>query len=183
MISNSYEKIIFCPAFYSGLFFSNAQETSLKGRIFDINTNKPIPNANIVIDGTDLGTFTNEMGLFAFENLKPNNYTLVCSSVGFEPYILKDVRVKYGTNNIDISLFPSLEQLEEVTFSNNRIFKRSVDSPLSKRSISATEIFRNPGSNRDISKVVQIFPGVASQVGLEMTLLLEVAHPTKIDSI
>ena len=30
-----------------------------------------------------------------------------------------------------------------------------MESPLSMRSINATEIYRNPGGNRDISKVIQ----------------------------
>jgi len=37
-----------------------------------------------------------------------------------------------------------------------------VESPVSLRRIDIREIEKNPGANRDISKVIQAYPGVAS---------------------
>ena len=53
------------------------------------------------------------------------------------------------------------ESLDEVTISTANTI-RSEKSPLSLRVINATEIYRSPGGNRDISKVLQILPGVAT---------------------
>ena len=52
-------------------------------------------------------------------------------------------------------------QLEEVTVKASP-FRRDVESPVSLRRISLVEIEKNPGGNRDISKVIQSYPGVAS---------------------
>ena len=51
-------------------------------------------------------------------------------------------------------------------------FQKSEESPVSKRSINATEIYRNPGGNRDISKVITSLPGVASTVSFRNDIII-----------
>ena len=59
-----------------------------------------------------------------------------------------------------------------------------MESPLSMRSINATEIYRNPGGNRDISKVIQSLPGVGTTISFRNDIvLLEAGHLMKIGFI
>jgi Fe(3+) dicitrate transport protein len=62
----------------------NAQEGrgSVKGSILD-KEGLPIPYANVAIEGTSMGTITNLEGNFLLENLKPKDYILKLTSVGF----------------------------------------------------------------------------------------------------
>ncbi len=60
----------------------------------------------------------------------------------------------------------------------NRI-EKSEESPLSKQTIGATEIYRNPGANRDISRVVQILPGVATTVSFRNDIIVRGGAPNE----
>jgi hypothetical protein len=60
----------------------------------------------------------------------------------------------------------------------NRI-EKSQESPLSKQTIGATEIYRNPGGNRDISKVIQILPGVATTVSFRNDIIVRGGAPNE----
>jgi hypothetical protein len=51
-------------------------------------------------------------------------------------------------------------------------FRKTEESPLSLRTIGVAEIQRNPGGNRDISKVVQVLPGVTSGVAFRNDLII-----------
>jgi Fe(3+) dicitrate transport protein len=70
---------LLCPS-----FMINAQEGrgSVKGSILD-KEGLPIPYANVAIEGTSMGTITNLEGNFLLENLKPKDYILKLTSVGF----------------------------------------------------------------------------------------------------
>ena len=52
-------------------------------------------------------------------------------------------------------------QLEEVVVKASP-FRRPEESPVSMRTLDVSEIEKNPGGNRDISRVIQSLPGVAS---------------------
>ena len=88
------------------------------------------------------------------ENLKPGLYNLKCSFVGYEPITISEIIVNPNKPTIlDIKLIESSTSLDVVEITASP-FQKSEESPVSKRSINATEIYRNPGGNRDISKVI-----------------------------
>ena len=61
--------------------FSLSAQTKVSGIVLD-NTNQPIPYANIVFKGSQVGVVSNEDGRFYIES--PNNYTaIIVSFVGF----------------------------------------------------------------------------------------------------
>jgi len=63
------------------LAFSLSAQTKVSGIVLD-NTNQPIPYANIVFKGSQVGVVSNEDGRFYIES--PNNYTaIIVSFVGF----------------------------------------------------------------------------------------------------
>jgi iron complex outermembrane recepter protein len=55
----------------------------LKGRITDAATGTPIASATVALSNIAT-TFTNESGQFSFSRLKPGNYVLLISSIGYE---------------------------------------------------------------------------------------------------
>ena len=139
-----------------------AQKGKLEGRVLDPANNEPVPFANIIVSGTTIGAITDIDGNFKFTGLEPGYISLEVSSIGYQRIKTKPLLVTNAkTAYIEIALEPVAEQLEEVTVKASR-FRQKVESPLSMRSIGVAEIEKNPGGNRDISKVIQSFPGVAS---------------------
>lgn len=138
------------------------QKGKLEGRIVDPVNNEPVPFANIIVSGTTVGAISDIDGNFKFTGLEPGYISLEVSSIGYQQIQTKPVLVTNAkTAYLEISLEPVAEQLSEITVKASR-FRQKIESPLSMRSIGVAEIEKNPGGNRDISKVIQSFPGVAS---------------------
>ena len=79
---------------------------------------------------------------------------------------------------MDIKLIESSTSLDVVEITASP-FQKSEESPVSKRSINATEIYRNPGGNRDISKVITSLPGVASTVSFRNDIIIRGGAPNE----
>ncbi len=139
-----------------------AQTGNIKGRIFNSKNNEPIPFANIIIEGTNIGSTSDLDGNFIFTNVKPGFLKIVATFVGYERFISSEFMVTSGkTRYIDIPMKEMAIKLSEVEIKTTT-FRRDEESPLSMKSIGISDIEKSPGSNRDISKVLQSLPGVSS---------------------
>jgi hypothetical protein len=141
----------------------NAQDKgALEGRIYNAKNNQPLEFATIAVYGTTIGSISDLDGKFLFTGLKPGYVQLRATSVGYEPYISEPILVTNANKVfIDIPMQETKVKLEEITIKASP-FRRSQESPVSFRRIDLVEIEKNPGGNRDISKVIQSYPGVAS---------------------
>lgn len=134
----------------------------LEGKILNVKNNEPIPFANISIAGTNIGVLGDEEGNFIFRNVKPGYVELRVSSVGFKNYSSQPILVTNAKKVfVEVLMEESQVQLQEVVVQASS-FRKKEESPLSLRRINIDEIERSPGSNRDISKVIQSLPGVSS---------------------
>ncbi len=164
--------------FFVGITSVYAQNGVLKGRVFNSLNNESIPFANIVLDST-MGTITDDEGNFRLEGLVPGEYNIICSYLGFETVVLREVRVLASKPTIlEIGMNERNTTLNEITL-ESEVFVRSKESPVSLRKINATEIYRNPGGNRDISKVIQILPGVGSTASFRNDLIVRGGAPNE----
>jgi hypothetical protein len=158
MIKNSIYLFIF-TVLASPLF---AQNGILQGRVVDKVTNEPLAFANIVIDGTTTGSVSDFDGNFIFTGLQPGFVKLKASFIGYNPTLSADIQVTNAKKSyIEIFMEPSSTQLQEVVVKVSP-FKKTSEAPVSLQRIGLTEIENSPGSNRDISIVIQSFPGVAT---------------------
>ncbi|TVQ86084.1 MAG: TonB-dependent receptor [Bacteroidetes bacterium] len=138
-----------------------AQTGSIRGRVFNEKNNEPLPFTNLIIDGTNIGSTSDLDGNFLFTGLQPGFVRLRVSAVGFEDKVTEEFMVTNArTANIDIAMRERQTELEEVVIEASQ-FQRREESPVSLRRLGISEIERSPGSNRDISKVIQSLPGVA----------------------
>lgn len=146
-------------------FQASAQEEQngvIEGRVYNAKNNEPVPFANIIIWGTQTGTVSDTNGKFILKNIKPGYLQLEASSVGFENYVSERFLVTNAKKvNLDIPLQEKAIAINEIVVKASP-FRRSEESPVSLRRIGIEEIEKSPGGNRDISKVIQSFPGVAS---------------------
>ena len=148
--------ILFCTS------FSAFSIGSVKGRVFDIKNNEPVIYATVQIGETTKGTTTDAEGNFNIENVEPGFYKIRVSAIGFKTYFSESFRITKATG---ATLLVPLEEdninLEEIVV-RPTFFQKREESPVSLRTIGIDEIEKNPGGNRDISKVIQSYPGVAS---------------------
>lgn len=103
-------KIIYALLFM--IYQTAAQQFTLKGTVSDKATNQSLSYANIRIASTSTGTSATIDGRYELK-LRPGNYQLVVSSIG---YITETANVELKTNTtLNILLTPSPVNLPEVT--------------------------------------------------------------------
>lgn len=152
--------------------FANAQTGVIKGQVTDAFTNEPIPFADVLVMGTDKGITTDLDGNFELAGLLPGLYDVRASYLGYEEQTQYEVQVTTARPiDVNFAMQEQAELLEEVVVRASP-FRKTEESPVSLRTIGVAEIQRNPGGNRDISKVVQVLPGVASGVAFRNDLII-----------
>lgn len=156
-----------------------SQNGIIKGKVVEAASNEPIPFATVAIDGTTIGVATDIDGNYEFTALEPGLYNINASFLGFQTEMKRDIQV---TNSkpaiIDISLSEETEAIQEVVVKASP-FKQPADAPVSLQTIGTAEIQRNPGGNRDISKVIRSLPGVTSASSFRNDLLIRGGGPSE----
>ena len=159
--------------------YISAQTSTIKGRIFNSINNEAVPFANIYIDSTSVGTTSDIEGNYRITDLKPGTYSLTCSFIGFKTQISSEVNVSSARiTTLDFALVEESTNLNQVVITASPFNKRE-ESPVSLRTISSSEIYRNPGGNRDISNVIQILPGVASSSSFRNDIIVRGGAPNE----
>ncbi len=157
----------------------SGQTGKISGRIFDARTNEPIPFANLILEGTNTGSTSDLDGKFIFTGVDPGFVRLVATAVGYERKLTEEIQVTTAkTSYLDIPMNPQNVQLEEVVVKANT-FERDAESPLSIRSIGVSEIEKDPGANRDISRVIQSLPGVATTPAFRNDVIVRGGGPSE----
>ena len=142
--------------------FANAQNATISGIITALPANEPVPFAPIVIQGTTTGAVSDIDGKYSITGLAPGLYNLECSAVGYKKAIVFEVEVTNDRSAVvNIQLEELATEIGPVEISSTRRTNED-ESPISVRSIGVNEIKRNPGGDRDISKVIRTLPGVAA---------------------
>ncbi|MEZ5106918.1 MAG: TonB-dependent receptor [Draconibacterium sp.] len=172
-------KLIFTLLLLCISLFTTAQKAALKGRVVDAVSNEPLPFVNIIVSGTTKGTTTDVDGNFLLTGLNPGFLRIEASFVGYKQAISSEIEVSVAnTNSIEIELEKQREQIEEVTVKASP-FRKTEESPVSLRTIGIGEIEKSPGANRDISKVIQSFPGVQSTPAYRNDVIIRGGGPSE----
>ncbi len=162
---------------YSVVIFSQSAE--VHGKITDVTNNEPVAFANVIVAGTNIGATSDFNGEFFITGLAPGYVKLQVSFIGYKPAFSADVLVSNSSIPfVEIKLEPTQELLNEVVV-NADPFDKVLEAPLSMQSIRVKEIESNPGSNRDISRVIQSFPGVGSTPAFRNDVLIRGGGPSE----
>ena len=136
---------------------------NLAGEVLDKNTQKPIYGAIVQLVNTKFATQTDSLGKYIFKGIPTGQYHILINSIGSIPYHLYNVIVGSGNiNYVTAELTVQETVLKDVIVGNIKKTVRAatLETPLSIQKLTAEEIKSSPGSNFDISKVVQTLPGV-----------------------
>lgn len=157
----------------------NAQNAQVRGKVIDATNNEPLPFANVVVKGTSSGATTDFDGNFLITGLTPGFITLEATYVGY-----------INTSSAEIQLTNSKIEFIEIRMQNAGIalqeievvanpFVRTEESPLSLQRLGVSEIETSPGSNRDISRVIQSLPGVGSGLSFRNDIIIRGGGPSE----
>lgn len=168
--------LIFFIVFTTPLY---SQTGIIRGKISDAVSKEIIPFANIILQGTNTGGTTDIDGNFLIENITPGLYNIVVSYIGYEQLLIPEIQVSNNLRlELNLELKPSTINIEEVVIKASP-FNLKEESPLSVNTIGANEIQRSPGSNRDISRVISLLPGVTSTLSFRNDLLVRGGAPSE----
>ena len=127
----------------------------IAGTITDAKTGEPLPGANIVVEGTTLGSTSDLKGEYIILQVPPGTYNLQVSFIGFQKVIVGDVRVFIDqTARIDVVLEEETIQVGEVVI----LAERTTIRPDVSTSVSEV-------SDEDIEKLP--INSVVSAIGLQ----------------
>lgn len=163
------------------LMWSNAsaQNGKITGKVRDALSGAPVVLANVVVEGTTLGTTTTENGDFVLDKLPRGFYNLKVSYLGYKTKVFYEIQVsEVRVALLNVELEPDSRALQAVEV-QAEAFSRTEESPLSLRNIGVAEIQRNPGGNRDISKAIQSLPGVSSGLSFRNDIVIRGGAPNE----
>jgi len=137
----------------------------LAGRVKDDGGN-PIPFANIILEGTQIGTQTKENGQFIIINIPPGTYNVLCTQIGFASQKITGVKIYVDETTIqNITMVKSAMEVEGYQVTEARIeliSKSNTSSGLTMTSDTIEDIAVD-----DIEGLIAIQAG-AVQIGGEL---------------
>lgn len=152
---------VFLTLFLTAIpFFLAAQTGTVRGVITDESTGETVIGANIVIQGTTRGTASDLNGEFILIGLRPGNYNLEFSAIGFGKIIIEDVSVKIDlSTTINVKMREQIIEGQEVTIVAQReLVQKDVTATLS--SVDRKQIEALPVEN--LGEVVGLQAGVVN---------------------
>ena len=158
----------------------SAQPTHrIKGTVIDKASRQPLEFINVLVLGLGRGGVTDAEGHFNIGEVPPGIYRLQASAVGYKTILTPEYIVSTKNLTIQIETEENLTELEGVTVTASP-FRRDPESPVGLRIIGLQEIEKSPGANRDISRIVQSYPGVAfSPAGYRNDLIVRGGSPSE----
>ena len=169
--------LLFCNITISFLLAQPVHQ--VKGTVIDKSSRQPLEFINVMIVGLNKGGVTNAEGKFSIGQVPPGIYRLQASAIGYKTVTTPEYILSTRDLHIQIEMEENQTELEGVTVTASP-FRRDIESPVSLRIIGLQEIEKSPGANRDISRSVQSYPGVAfSPIGYRNDLIVRGGSPSE----
>lgn len=149
-----------------------ADNPTVIGIVKDKITNEVIKGATVKFQEAKYSCITDSAGKFSthIDKLKPLSVEI--SALGYKTETIEKLIFTISNETyLEIKLEQKENVLGEVRVEGSR-FHTSIESPLSVKNLSSTEIERMPGGLRDVSRVLQALPGLAATPAWRNDLLV-----------
>lgn len=133
-------------------------QTTINGSVVDQETSQPLPGVNIVVKGTFTGVSADFDGNFSITTDEQLPIALEVSYLGFKT---QTIEVVSSQENINISLLPGSDALDEIVISASRTPERIFESPVPVEKYSAKQI--------ELSTAADFFNGLGNLRSVNMT--------------
>ena len=138
--------------------FAWAQTGSVEGMVIDSETDEPLVGANVVLEGTTIGTITDIDGNFVLSDLPTGKQVLSISYVGYDPLEYPVNVTASQTNNVGaIDIASSAIGLSEVEVIASVAIDR--ETPVAVSTIKGREIQAKVG-NQEFPEILRNTPSV-----------------------
>lgn len=157
-----------------------AQQVTVRGTVTDALSNTTIAGAKVSVLRTELTTICDSSGNFEIKGLTPGFYILKAESAGYKAGYSSEMLFTYDKSpQVLIACDPEISSVGDAIVTRSSLQRRNAESPVSSQQLSIREIERNPGGNRDISKIVQSLPGVISIPGFRNDIIIRGGAPVE----
>lgn len=140
---------VFISVFLAYPEYANGQ--NLKGKVTDLNDD-PLAGASVAIAGTYTGVQTGADGVYRFSGLKPGNYSIRFSYIGYET-VVKDLEIVRDTL-LDVKLRPMAIITNDVIISATRAGDQA---PFAYTNVSG-DILEKRNSSQDLPYLLSLTP-------------------------
>lgn len=156
---------IFILTFFTQNIKAQVNSVNLSGTLIDQITKKSMPFVNVVLknakDSSFVGgTISNEVGIFTFENIKPANYFIAISFIGYNT-IEKSIYLGSSAEFLNlgtIELAESVQSLVEVTITAKQ---SEINGKMDKKTYAVEDNISQSGGS--VLQAMENLPGVTVQ--------------------
>jgi hypothetical protein len=142
--------------------FAQSNFGRISGYLKDASTGEPIMYANVVLDGTDIGTASNNHGYFVITNIPIGEHNINIMMMGYKTESLVINISPNDDQRHDFELSTTVITGEDITVTAERQrFKEKVE--VSRVNLGLREIKNAPAFvEADLFRTLQLLPGVTS---------------------
>ncbi|MCC7241451.1 MAG: TonB-dependent receptor, partial [Acidobacteria bacterium] len=156
--------VLSCVLLFAWADLARAQDTTAAGAISGVvNTADGSPLAGVVLclGGTSRCATTNGVGAFGIPDVRAGEFSLEVTAPGLPTYPAAVVRVVAGVDaSIEVTL-PAFDNLEQQVTVTAPAFAVPAEVKSSGYLIAPAEVLQAAGALQDVSRYLQVLPGVA----------------------
>ena len=153
-------------------------EFSLTGKVHDKNSNETIPYANIYIPSLDIGTISDDEGVYSLSKIDTKICTLFVSYIGYETQKTIITHPKTNKYSKDIYLNQKIINSKNIYIKGNSREFLSIANEPGKISFSPKHISTLPTIGEvDVFRSLQLLPGISSGLGGNAELYIRGSRP------
>jgi len=164
---------VFLPSVGSA---QNASGTVLKGLVTDKKSGVPLSGVSVAVLDTKFEGKTGEDGRFAISGIGPGSYQIIFEKDGYVPAL---VQVRASGRSEEILVSPVLEAIQKEITVTAEEEARPETAASSRHKLSGTEVKALPGIFEDVSRAIQVIPGVASSGDFKNDVMVRGGGPAE----
>ncbi|MGB8317090.1 MAG: TonB-dependent receptor [Ignavibacteriaceae bacterium] len=141
------------------IFFSikiYSQNFEISGTVKDTSGNR-LSEVNIVVVGQDIGAASNDDGYYSISNIKPGNYQIEFSSIGYQPYIT-GIKILNSSVTVNAILKEKPVETKQVIVTAGKHAQEISELPVSAEVIPSKDLTERNISN--LRYALEYAPGV-----------------------
>ena len=165
-------QLIICLVLLSSVLMAGTYG-KISGRVVNAENDEPLIGANVMVQGTGLGSFTDDNGYFVILNVPPATYNVITSMVGYTRTVMEGVQVRIDlTTKVDMALTEEVIGLDEVVVTAKKEIVK-VDVASSQTDITSDQIKALPVQS--MSDVIGMEAGIDENFNIRGSAAYEAA--------
>ena len=155
------------------------EDASLRGYVRDATTGETLLQSNVIVNGTNRGTSTNNDGYYTLRGLSPGTYTVVFSYVGYQTRA-DTVSLEAGEERrLDVRLVPVDYEADEIVVTGESEAEE-VDRSIGTDRLRTATITELPSVLQpDVFRSLSLLPGVTTASDYSSNLYIRGGGPSQ----